>query len=511
MGITIYLPFYVIVNIEGTKFMCKKFLFVFFAVYYLVNNVSHTEAINIWCKGTREHLFGEAGLCSEAANKGALDLLPACANGEHVGHMVIHNNGERCPRDACDLQDKKHRRVFIKNNIGIRDQGFRWKNSLNINIGGNPINSWRFLKVRDVTADGLSDADLATWTEDSNPDLIHSQLAKITDKIKNSGAAGISATTAAITLVIEKEDHLRAFSSVLNVNGVIYAAKNQGTQPFGDRLNYITHDGATLFNNTNATLESNLPGTPAFPYQCTEGKIISHLLQDDKISLKKAINKLLKKAKTDYPGTSYNDIKLIILHIGTSMDPCAVCTRCLVGLSKYFNEKKGGIGVSANDSKIRDLKLTAIQGGDVETDYLEIIDGEIPNTSKFLVEVSSNGHYAIPAKEIYNFSTYGFGACSHTECAGHDGHEHDLINIILNNPADRIAVVECNGIVGVEVNNWNFSYHYPSYIVFARTNPANNIQHAPNAPDCGVLDGVRHIGHTGIFSHPCINNLQLIQ
>lgn len=492
--------------------MCKKFLFVFFAVCYLINNVSHTEAVNIWGKGTREHLFGRAGQCSEAKNKDELDLLPVCQDPDHFGHVVIHNNGALCPGATCDQQKKKHRRVFITENIGIRDQGFRWKNSLNINIGDHPINSWCFLKVRDVTVDGLSDADLETWTEDSNPDLIHSQLAKITDKINNSGTPGISATTAAITVVIENEQHLRAFSSMLNVNGMIYAAKNSGTQPFADRLHYIVHDGETLFNNTNATLKSNLPFAAAvFPYQCTEGKIISHLLQSDKVSLKKAINKLLKKAKTNYSATSYNDIKLIILHIGTSMDPCAVCTRCLVGLSKYFNEKKSAAEIDANNSKIRDLKLTAIPDGDEETGHLEIIDGEIPDTSKFLVEVSSNGHYAIPAKDIYNFSTYGFGKCSHTECAGHDGHEHDLINIILNNPADHTIVEDYNGIIGAEANNWNFSNHYPPYIVFARTNPANNIQHAPNAPDCGVLDGVRHTGNNGTFSHICINNLRLVQ
>ncbi len=146
--------------------MCKKFLFIFFAVYYFVNNIPHTEAMNIWCKETREHLFGEAGLCAEATNKGALDLLLDCENDEHAGHITIPNNGRRCPGTACDQQAHKHRRVFIKNNIGIKDQGFRWKNSLNINISGNPINSWHFLKVRDVTTGGLSDSDLATWTED---------------------------------------------------------------------------------------------------------------------------------------------------------------------------------------------------------------------------------------------------------------------------------------------------------------------------------------------------------
>ncbi len=127
-----------------------------------------------------------------------------------------------------------------------------------------------------------------------------------------------------------------------------------------------------------------------------------------------------------------------------------------------------------------------------------------------MVEVSSNGHYAIPAREKYNFSAYGFGECSHAECAGHDGHEHNLINIILNNPSDCTIVADYNGIVGVGANNWNFSHHYPPYIIFARTNPANNIQHVPNAPDCVVLDDVHHTGYNGIFSHLCINNLQLI-
>lgn len=164
------------------------------------------------------------------------------------------------------------------------------------------------------------------------------------------------------------------------------------------------------------------------------------------------------------------------------MDPCAICTRCLVGLSKYTN---GNI-----DNFLRSTDPGSPNG--------------TMNNSKFLVEVSSNRHYATAIQyNSYgvqladdrqdNFAAFGCGNCSHTECAGHDGGEANPINISLNFPLITALAIP----YGVPPN-WVLSTTFPPYVVFGRANNAYNI----DAPaHCGILDHV----------HNARNDLPIIQ
>lgn len=93
------------------------------------------------------------------------------------------------------------------------------------------------------------------------------------------------------------------------------------------------------------------------------------------------------------------------------------------------------------------------------------------NNTKFLVEVSSNGHYSTNAtfNQQNNFAAFACGNCSYTECAGHDRREAKPINISLNF-IDAIGLAIPYG----KITTWGLSQTFPPYVVFGSVDSATH-------------------------------------
>ncbi len=384
--------------------------------------------------------------------------------------------------------------------VSIQDEGFRWRSSFNFTINGHSIlpENWWFNRVVQVNeSNGLLEPcndfvrnivfyDHGKYRSIS-PNFIHSHLAKIADKVKQINGCA-SATTAAVTMVIENSGNYYAFSKILcnDSNQIIATRTLTNNGNVNEIISYPDFTAINIRNTIETTLpiiNSNIPNPNK--YSCSEGQIVAKIKSNNFELVKRIIKELLMKAKQQYGNEiNYNNIKLVVLHIGTTMDPCAICTRCLVGLSKYTN---GSI----------DNFLRCTDPGSP--------DGTI-NNSKFFVEVSSNGHYATAIQynrttgmqlsddRQDNFAAFGCGNCSHTECAGHDGGEANPINVSLN----------FSSIAGLAIpygipSNWVLSTTFPPYVVFGRANNAYNVDNAP--AHCGIPNHV----------HNARNNLPIIQ
>jgi hypothetical protein len=418
-----------------------------------------------WTNNTREHLFGTVTQCADD-----------CAI---AGHNHINIAG----------------RIYNVN-ASIQNEGFRWRNSFTFTVNGQQIlpQNWWFQPI--VHYDDVAEdfANVVMYRNNHSANLIHSHLSKTVNKVCELQTYVDlfrfptpppvnncrSATVAAITVVIEYNGQLYAFSKLIDINDKPIVTINLTIrQPFNGVDLFSVLDGLSVPNFVN--LNCNLP---PHGYECTEGKILSQLLDNNFVLLKNEIGKLLSKSKnTISRSINYSHIKLMTLHIGTSMDPCAICTRSLVGLSRYLNA----------GNNIQSLEL----GGAGQLD------------AKFLVEISSNGHYSTspsfypgdgmrPDDQQDNFAKW-CGNCSHTECAGHDGAEGMPIDIHLGGvayPPEPMAVPYGS------MSNWRLPYVFPYYTVFGRMDANHNVINAPayNA-NCGIHN---HI-------HIMRNDLPIIQ
>lgn len=368
-----------------------------------------------------------------------------------------------------------------KAHVSIQDEGFRWRNSFNFTINGQQIlpQNWWFMPVvsYDRGADFVSSNE---YRNNYSPDLIHSHLAGIADKVKAiNGCASTSA--AAITIVVENEGNYYAFSKTMSFQNKPCVATTYGENP-RKVVNSIPHSADLIKRNINNIIDCNIPEGV---YSCSEGKILSKLTEGKLAMFKETIKDLLLQArqKCQNNNLNYDSVKSVVLHIGTTMDPCAICTRCLVGISKRINENI--------DSYLR----STIQDSP---------EGRMSN-AKFLVEVSSNGHYLTTGDYNDNFAAFGCGKCSHTECAGHDGGEGNSINVSLDFPSTTTLAIP----YGVPPN-WTLSNTFPPYVVFGRINVAGqNVIPAPgyNQGD-GTCDNRKNNTH---LRHACINNLPLVR
>lgn len=384
----------------------------------------------------------------------------------------------------------------------IEDEGFRWRNSFNFKINGQDISSknWWFNKVVDVDQSNKTLQSCNNFINNVNffehgeykstfpnsgrsasPDLIHSHLSKIAHEIKQVNNC-TSASVAAVTIVIEKDGKYYAFSEMINQNNKPYVA----TTEWNGQENTVIRILATpqnIKNDINSIADCNIPDGK---YSCTEGKILSTLSANKLKVFKNTIIHLLEQAQEKLPraNLNYNSIRLVVLHIGTTMDPCAICTRCFVGISKRINENVDSYFRSTNQNSPT---------------------GRMDNT-KFLIEVSSNGHYngggAYHPRDSWNkYNRYKLD-CSHTECAGHDGGEANLINISLNLPLTFSEVANPHGTM-----SWILNKTFPPYVVFGRADPKKGVISAPvyngNNRECYNRADGWHL-------HECKNNLPLV-
>ena len=350
----------------------------------------------------------------------------------------------------------------------IEDEGFRWRNSFNFTVEDHNIdhNNWWFNKVvRFVPApvNNFSNIDVGEtridYTNNASADNIHIHLAEIALNVKNLNKSMVAAA-AAITIVIEHVGQFYAFSKALtNKQGIVLIASNGGVQNVQD-LTCIPHEAPVIRNNLQGLTPLNLP----FPgkdikYACVEGKILSLLVADNFLLFKTQIKNLLTQSKKQLRDETINcnSIHTIILHINVTMDPCAICTRCMVGLTKYLN-----------DGHIELLKPIEIDG--------------ILNAN-FFIEVTSNGRYlGSNPNTIGSFTGYlSKTRSSHTECGGHDDQENTLINLqpkssVLFPVLDNSLLILPGGM-----KSWRFNHSFHPYIVFGQINADKQVIDSPRA------------------------------
>ena len=368
--------------------------------------------------------------------------------------------------------------------VSIQDEGFRWRNSFNFTINGQqilPLNWW-FSPISDVVKNNLVKKNIKRYYNGGalNPNFIHSHLAKIAANVKaiNSTSQVVqcaSATTAAVTIVIENNGTYYAFSKMLcNDSNQIIATRTLKNNGNANSLisypDFYAIDIKNAMETTLPVINSNIPDVNK--YSCSEGQIIAKIKRNNFELAKRIIAELLGTARQQHGNIiNYNNIKLVILHVGTTMDPCAICTRCLVGVSKCINENIDNFLRSTNHG----------------------IPGFMHN-AKFLIEVSSNDHY--PTSNLQdNFAAFGCGNCSHTECAGHDGGEAIPINISLNFPSVGELAIPYGRI---PQNNWTLNRAFPPYVVFGRIDNNYNVVNVP------AMCAVNHV-------HNARNDLPIIQ
>jgi hypothetical protein len=302
-------------------------------------------------------------------------------------------------------------------------------------------------------------------------DGIHCHLSDI---IKNVGDiySGISTSAAAVTIVVEHPTthNYHAYSKVVadNENKAIIMQNRGATIPEDAMIATEDINAASIRNAAN---HANLGCNVSNQYACTEGKIITYLINEvlHFANFKKALHDLLMEARKPGQlgnGVNYSNIKLIIFHIGTTMDPCAICTRYMAGLSKYVN------GYNQGGNKNGLFKKVVAEGA---------IGGDVAKGVKFLIEVSSCGHYSGGGNKNDSFTYYGYPNCSHTECAGRDGQTAEQININLGAQEAGEAQLSIPNGKG-DATDWKFRRSFPPYIVFGRVKATQyNVANAPNA------------------------------
>lgn len=428
-------------------------------------------------------------------------------------------------------------------NASIEDEGFRWKDSFNFTIdapglqpaaGGGvlhqiPAANWQFNRIIQWNVDPANFTANNAWNNGINANQIHQHLSQIIRGVEQQNHNQNSITVAAVTIVVDVRQNVanppvyRAYSKVISNagNNRSYAAVNMnGVHPFQDPNNVFTSIalGAQQIRQNLNYINGNIPNIET--YSCTEGKFLAQLLIGDGggsgALLRSEINVLLHQANVVQAAAAVilpfneinpipaNRIKLIILHIGTKMDPCAVCTRNLVGLSRDINyippllpgQNRANLGLGVN--------------------------------AKFLIEVSSNGHYQTQ-RQGNNFHRdvlgSNYGSCSHTECAGHDENHTNLANITINNAPIDIPPIKLPVLLAVpggkeNILNWVFEEAFPPYIIFGRINQVNGNVYAPvfninpvAQNVCGTINPgavQSHTGQAGNATHPIRNNLATI-
>ena len=366
---------------------------------------------------------------------------------------------------------------------GTSDEGFRWRNSLNFTINGQGIHAWWIAPLIWYDDENSEFQPVPhQWYENNfngnalSSNVIHEHLSSIawnarllyTDSYNTDPPAGIihsnhqCVAAAALTVIVQDPQHgnrLNAFSCIIaDGNDAMIAVS---TAIRASNVNYLhkaydtTSISRTLLTPLNQKFGANLEA-----YSCTEGQLINRIFSSNLFA--QTVTKLANKAKETLGGLTaanvYDNIVLVTLHIHTTWDPCAKCSRLLAGVSKQMNSPEGNQTV-----KLSTFLNTQFPGG--ENPQRRLINRLRNGDARFLIEVSSNEHYTINAD----------GAdpeCSHTECVGRDVNIGNQINITTGNVLgfnagggnNQLAIPMGNG----QPQNWYFHSSFPPYVVYKR-------------------------------------------
>lgn len=368
----------------------------------------------------------------------------------------------------------------------LGDEGYRWRKDFNIRIFDDMaelnIADWCFDPVIVWNNSRTNFDDGEVYNNFSGGfDGIHNHLSKISWNALN-GEGNFNDprkhfACAAITMVVqEKKGFLKAYSKVITDEGRVLCLCANGRRGFknevGNHFAIVDQIGSPSESNPKLSLRMlnealNVNINENGTYGDCEGRIVRAMLDYNGQLLKSNVASLMRKARL----RDGRSIKLIIFHIHTIKDPCAVCTRVLVGLSKKMNDKQGVVNI---DSILQDL---------LPMTYVN---------SKFLVQVSSNEHYSCGKN------------CSHAECSGIDGGINMVPEVNVGHTiipkTSKLAIPF--GIRKIDdpsrpnlinLDNFVFSRSFPPYVIFSRvaipgkdivqlqnTHPADEINHAPH-------------------------------
>ena len=262
---------------------------------------------------------------------------------------------------------------------------------------------------------------------------------------KDSGA---NFACAAITIVLSSG---KAYSKLLQKDGKLIigtAGRDSRTE-----LSCLgkSYKKASPFNveAINNLLETNIKGD----INDAEAKLIYELLKDDdpkNNTLILNIEELLS-----ITGSKYDDIKLIVLHLHTQMDPCAVCTKIIVGLSRQMNRFK----ITQNENMKNLLcKILPDQYGSFGNPA-DLRNNLQSMRCPFLIEVSSERAYVTKN-----------GQSAHAECSGWDDNFF-LINSISDKIGHEYKKLAIPYGIGEEKHkNWRVAFSFPPYVIFSRVN-----------------------------------------
>lgn len=177
--------------------------------------------------------------------------------------------------------------------VSIQDEGFRWRNSFNFTINGQqilPLNWWfngvvLYNPVANIFSNRDGTGRMIDFINGTDANFIHSHLAQIANKVKQINRCA-SATTAAITIVIENDGNYYAFSKLLcNDSNQIIVTRTLTNNGNRNVLISYPHFTATNIRNTieltPPVIDSNIPNSNK--YSCSEGQIVAKLKSNNKL------------------------------------------------------------------------------------------------------------------------------------------------------------------------------------------------------------------------------------
>lgn len=287
-----------------------------------------------------------------------------------------------------------------------------------------------------------------------------------------------SANVACMAITIVFRDNT-AYSKLLQEEGkTIIALAGRAQEP---EINCLenTYKVATSFclEDINNLLETNIHND----IRDAEAKLIYKLLESNNPknnTLRSNIDELLSIS-----GSKYDDIRLIVLHLHTGMDSCAICSKIFVGLSRQMNST-----ATKSSDYIKKL-LDNIFPEEIKKENLglpiQLRSNLRSGHCRFLIEVSSSRHYSPTS-----------GKCAHSECSGRDANYDRNVNVLTKEAAIRNGTV-CKLAIPNGLNNsnkprdknWKFLDSFPPYVVFVRLgNDLNTCKSKDQTQQHNIID-----------------------
>ncbi|MDR3285469.1 MAG: hypothetical protein LBS83_02160 [Holosporales bacterium] len=471
-----------------------------------------------------------------------------------VGVLFLNNDFALA---KISISDGSHLKLDKKDGkYKLGDFGFRWKKSLNFTVNGKAITSW---KITNFPRENINSANgLHRYLRfHADQSFIHIRRKDNEQRNGKDVVARYNAAVAAITVVYEDNGEMKACTKILakqgqNTSNPLVCFPAGWMQELEKRTQYDLYfddktlekeaqklqkctkntflerkaaaffrflskaslakffieqgtelDLTSLLKNDTCSKESRGVGgfVPEVTFQCSETGIMSQLfgeyVKDKKIILPEILSEILRTENI-----KTNQVKCIVLHVHSTMFPCASCTT-LVGVISY---------VMNNLQKYSYVEKFLVSNG--RSSIMKGIVNNLKNGKcKFFIELSSSTHFPYNYEYDANdpkYGDYGFRRlvnvkkqCCHTECVGHDANANKRVNIETRDT----KAGECRTAIQTFIPNFaanqskNFKFKptFPPYYICAGIDEYGNMFiPSPNGEVCkGSLS--KHIYHENML------------